>query len=89
VFLRVYAAKEPIEPEGPTGWTLAGAPFHSDLVFDWLQIHITSGTRQTLDEVRLGTTWPSVTAPWRGAGGAGPEPGGRPAHRAQGRGGGR
>jgi hypothetical protein len=66
VFLRVYAAEEPTEAEEPAGWTLVGPSFHSDLVFDWLQIHINSGTRQTLDEVRVGTTWASVTAPWRG-----------------------
>jgi hypothetical protein len=33
-------------------------------VFDWLEVHINSKTRQTIDEIRLGTTWSSVTAPW-------------------------
>jgi len=66
VFLRVYAPHEAVEPQEPDGWTVTGPPFHSDLVFDWLEVHINSLTRQTIDEVRLGTTWASVAAPWAG-----------------------
>jgi ferric-dicitrate binding protein FerR (iron transport regulator) len=66
VFLRVYAPREAVEPREPDGWTVIGPPFHSDLVFDWLEVHINSATRQTIDEVRLGTTWASVAAPWAG-----------------------
>jgi hypothetical protein len=64
VFMRVYAPGEPIEQAEPGSWTVVGPPFRSDLVFDWLQLHINSKKRQTLDELRLGTTWSSVTAPW-------------------------
>jgi hypothetical protein len=65
VFLRVYAPHEAVERREPDSWTVAGPPLHSDLVFDWLEVHINSLTRQTLDEVRLGTTWASVAAPWK------------------------
>ncbi len=68
VFLRVYGPDEPVEREEPGSWSAVAAPFRSDLAFDWLQVHINSKARQTLDEVRLGTTWPSVAAPWSGAG---------------------
>ena len=54
----------PIAREEPGSWSVVGRPFESDLVFDWLQVHVNSKTRQMLDEVRLGTTWLSVTAPW-------------------------
>jgi ferric-dicitrate binding protein FerR (iron transport regulator) len=64
VFLRVYGPEEPVEPTEPGTWSVAGPPFQSDLVFDWLEVHINSKTRQTMDEIRLGTTWSSVTAPW-------------------------
>jgi hypothetical protein len=64
VFLRVYAPREAVERQEPDSWTVVGPPLHSDLVFDWLEVHINSLTRQTLDEVRLGTTWASVAAPW-------------------------
>ncbi len=65
VFLRVYGPKEAVERQEPDGWTVAGPPLESDLVFDWLEVHINSLTRQTIDEVRLGTTWASVAAPGR------------------------
>jgi hypothetical protein len=64
VFMRVYAPEEPIDREEPGSWSVVGPPFQSDLVFDWLEAHINSKTRQILDELRLGTTWSSVTAPW-------------------------
>jgi hypothetical protein len=64
VFVRVYAPREPVERNEPGSWTVVGPPFQSNLVFDWLEVHINSKTRQTIDEIRLGTTWSSVTAPW-------------------------
>jgi hypothetical protein len=66
VFLRVYGPDEPVGREEPGTWTVAGPSFHSDLVFDWLEVHVNSKTRQTIDEVRLGTTWASIAAPWTG-----------------------
>lgn len=64
VFLRVYARGEPPEREEPGSWSVIGPAFQSDLVFDWLEVHINSKRRQTLDEIRVGTTWSSVAAPW-------------------------
>jgi hypothetical protein len=64
VFLRVYAPQEPVDHEEPTNWSAVGPPIQSDLIFDWLEIHINSHTRQTIDEIRLGSTWASVAAPW-------------------------
>ena len=66
VFMRVYGPDEPIDRQEPGSWSVVGPPFRSDLVFDWLEVHINSRTRQALDEIRLGTTWSSVTAPWAG-----------------------
>jgi ferric-dicitrate binding protein FerR (iron transport regulator) len=65
VFMRVYDADEPVEREESGSWTVVGPPFQSDLVFEWLEVHVNSMTRQMLDEIRLGTTWSSVTAAWR------------------------
>jgi hypothetical protein len=64
VFMRVYGPEDHVDRDEPGSWTVIGPPFESDLVFDWLEVHINSRTRQTIDEVRLGTTWVSVTAPW-------------------------
>lgn len=75
VFIRVYGPEEPIERQEPGSWSVVGPPFRSDLVFDWLEVHINSKKRQMIDEIRLGTTWSSVAAPWAGAFGAGKEGG--------------
>jgi hypothetical protein len=64
VFMRVYGPEEQVEPAESGIWTVVGQPFESSAVFDWLEIHINSRTRQTIDEIRLGTTWSAVTAPW-------------------------
>ena len=64
VFLRVYGPGEPIEPDEPAAWSAVSPELRSDLVFDWLQLHVNSTARQTIDEIRLGTTWASVAAPW-------------------------
>jgi ferric-dicitrate binding protein FerR (iron transport regulator) len=64
VFVRVYGPREPIDSEEPGSWTLTGPPFESHLVFSWLGVHVNSKNRQMIDEIRLGTTWSSVTAPW-------------------------
>lgn len=64
VFLRVYAPGEPPEREEPGTWSVIGPAFQSDLVFEWLEVHINSKRRQSIDEIRVGTTWSSVAAPW-------------------------
>jgi hypothetical protein len=64
VFARVYRPDELVETTEPTAWPLQSPPFHSDLVFDWLQLHVNSKTRHAIDEIRLGTTGSSVTAAW-------------------------
>ena len=64
VFMRVFGPQEPVDREEPGNWSVVGPPIESDLVFDWLEIHINSHTRQTIDEIRVGTTWASVAAPW-------------------------
>jgi anti-sigma factor RsiW len=67
VFLRIYGPQEPVDREEPANWSSVGPPIQSDLIFDWLEIHINSHTRQTIDEIRIGTTWASVAAPWNGS----------------------
>jgi ferric-dicitrate binding protein FerR (iron transport regulator) len=64
VFLRVYGQDEPIERGEPDSWSVVGRPFQTDLVFDYLEVHINSQTRQVIDEVRLGTSWLAVVSPF-------------------------
>lgn len=67
VFLRVYGPDEAVMPEEDGHWSVKSQPFRSDLVFDWVELHVSGKGRQAIDEIRLGTTWASVTAPWIGA----------------------
>jgi ferric-dicitrate binding protein FerR (iron transport regulator) len=64
VFVRVYGPGEPVEPDEPAAWSSDSPLFRSDLVFDWLQLHVNSTAAQAIDEVRVGSTWSSVAAPW-------------------------
>jgi len=62
VMVRVFGADEPVNGREPSEWTLTSKPFHSDLVFQWLELSINSVRRQQIDEIRLGTTWTAVTS---------------------------
>lgn len=64
IFVRVYAPREPVERDEPEGWSVVAPPFQSDLVFTWLQLHVNSKHRQSVDELRIGHTWQAVTSPW-------------------------
>jgi hypothetical protein len=64
VFVRVYGPREPIGDEEPLSWTVVSPSVHSRLVLSWLGIHVNSKNRQMVDEIRVGTTWSSVTGPW-------------------------
>lgn len=64
VFVRVYGVEEAVDQGEPETWSIVAPPVESNLTFDWLEIDINSWRRQTLDELRLGSTWSSVTAPY-------------------------
>lgn len=64
VFLRIYRPDEPVDRREPATWSVASRPVQSDLVIDTLSAHVNSESRQAIDEIRLGTTWSSVTLPW-------------------------
>ncbi len=66
VLLRVYAPDEPIEYQETGNWSSVSDLFRSDQVFDCLEVHLHSKSRQMVDEIRLGTTWQAVTSPWAG-----------------------
>ncbi|QEL14970.1 hypothetical protein [Limnoglobus roseus] len=64
VFVRVYGPDEAVDRGEPAAWSATGRPIETDLVFEWLEVHINSKTRQSVDEVRIGTTWSSVAGCW-------------------------
>lgn len=67
VLMRVYAPDEPIDREEAGNWSMVSPQFRSDLVLDEFEVHINSKTWQAIDEIRLGTSWASVTSPWIGS----------------------
>ena len=64
VFVRLYGPDEPVEAEETAAWSMHTPPFRSELAFEWLELSINGKSRQVIDEIRLGTTWESATAPW-------------------------
>ncbi len=63
-FVRVYGAQELIDRDEPEEWSLVVDAVYCDLVLDTVEIDINGIRRQVLDELRLGRTWSSVTAPY-------------------------
>jgi ferric-dicitrate binding protein FerR (iron transport regulator) len=64
IFVRVYAPEEPVEAEETAAWSVHSPPFRSELAFEWLELSINGKSRQAIDEIRVGKTWESATAPW-------------------------
>ena len=64
VFVQVYGVEDPVDASEPGTWTLIGPADASSQTFDWLEIEINSVRRQTLDELRVGSTWSAVTSPY-------------------------
>jgi hypothetical protein len=60
-FFKLYGPDEHVDRHEPAAWTLVGQPSHYDGVLG--SIHINNGTDRawTVDELRLGTSWESVT----------------------------
>lgn len=64
IFVRVYSPDEAVEREETPLWTHVGRPTPADLVLEWVEIYTNGRSRQQLDELRIGTTWHAVIAPW-------------------------
>ena len=62
--LKVIRPGEAVPPDEPLSWTVTGRPADFDMKLD--AVHITDGVRirtgWSFDEIRLGTTWQSVTS---------------------------
>lgn len=61
VMIRVYGPDEPADPDEPKVWSAVTRSFHSDEVYDHAGVYIRSASAQAIDEIRIGTTWRSVT----------------------------
>ncbi len=59
--MTVYRADQPVDLEEPESWSLVSPPVRSDLVLDEVWVSMIGNVRQRLDEIRIGSTWASVT----------------------------
>lgn len=60
-YLRVYRAGEPIDGHEPTAWTTAGQPGPCELSLCRIRLATGEDALFDIDELKLGTTWRSVT----------------------------
>lgn len=60
-FATVYRTDEPIDSEEPASWSLVSPLVDSDLVLDEVWVDMFGNVRQRFDEIRIGSTWASVT----------------------------
>jgi hypothetical protein len=64
VMTRLFRAGEPLGPREPDSWSVVSPPAHLDDVLELVTMHCTTWHQQRLGELRIGTTWASVTFPW-------------------------
>jgi hypothetical protein len=63
-FLRLYGQKQLVTAEEPAQWTVVSRPVYADVHFDSVQLHASTSFPVGIDEVRLGSTWNAVAAPY-------------------------
>ena len=61
VFLRVFSQSEKIPKEEPLIWTCISAPYDDATVYDQVRFQVGKYSSFFFDELRIGTTWESVT----------------------------
>jgi hypothetical protein len=62
-YLRVYRDGESIGPQEPTAWSAAGRPAQCEITVSRIRLAAGDNAAFDLDELRIGTTWRSVTSP--------------------------
>ena len=63
-FLTLFSPRQFIDAEEPSSWTVVSRPVMSDAVFDVVQVAANTATPVSFDELRFGSSWNSVTAPY-------------------------
>lgn len=63
-FLRLYAPRQWVDVDEPSSWTVVSRPVISNLSFDLVQVQSNTTMPLVFDELRIGSTWSSVTAPY-------------------------
>jgi len=61
VFLRAFSQAEKIPNEEPLIWSRTSGPFYDSTVYEHVRIHVGKYSSFFFDELRVGTSWESVT----------------------------
>lgn len=61
LFLKVFESDDTIDPREPETWTVVGRPTELDASLDAVHVMLPAPSGCELDEIRIGTTWESVT----------------------------
>jgi hypothetical protein len=64
LMLRIFQPQEPIGLGEPSIWTIVTPPIDSDDSFRLMSLQFNCEQEQRIDEIRMGSTWESVTSPW-------------------------
>jgi hypothetical protein len=64
LMLRIFQPQEPIGMGEPSVWTIVTPPIESDESFRLMSLEFNCEQEQRIDEIRMGSTWESVTSPW-------------------------
>lgn len=64
LMLRVFQPEEPVSTREPASWTVVTPSIDSDDSFRLMSLRFNCKQEQRIDEIRIGSTWASVTHPW-------------------------
>ena len=64
LMIRVFQPHEPIGERESSSWTVTTPMSDSDDSFSLMSLYFNSTQEQRIDEIRIGSSWSSVTYPW-------------------------
>lgn len=64
LMVRIFQPGEPVSTHEPASWTVVTPTIDSDDSLCLMSLHFSCVHEQTIDEIRIGDTWASVTGPW-------------------------
>ncbi|MEN1680546.1 MAG: hypothetical protein AAGJ46_13230 [Planctomycetota bacterium] len=64
LMIRVFQPEEPVSAHEPASWTVVTPVIHSNDSFRLMTLHFNCTHEQRIDEIRVATSWASVTRTW-------------------------
>ncbi|MGE3779714.1 MAG: hypothetical protein AB7F89_21170, partial [Pirellulaceae bacterium] len=64
VFISILSPSDPLHAQEPRFWMLTSPSIDTDVQFDTVVLQFKGSSVQRFDDLRIGTSWASVVAPW-------------------------